>query len=160
MRRKLRIFGADALLDMARRVRAGQGAADITAAYDTSATMLYRVLDAAGIPRPPVVSLARAATILAMRDQRASLAEIAAACGCTRDTVNNHLRRVGPRLLKPLPGQRKALMAARDVLMHGQHAALRRCLCCSRTFNSQHVGNRRCFDCLRNAHTVDSPYGA
>lgn len=161
MSRKPRRFSADDLLDIAERVRAGQGAADITAAHRTSTKSLYQLLHAAGIPRPPVVSVAQAETMRTMRGQRATLAEIAAALGCSADTVNNQLRRMGIKLPKAVPGEARAYtpMAPQQSLTR-RGAVQRRCLCCSKMFGSQHVGNRRCFDCLRNAKTLDSPYVA
>jgi DNA-binding CsgD family transcriptional regulator len=159
MSRKPRRFSVDEMLDIAERVRAGQGAADITAAHRTSTKSLYQLLHAAGILRPPVVSVAQAETMRTMRQQRATLAEIAAALECSADAVNNQLRRMGVRLPKAMPGEARAYMPLAPQQAPARRGTVqRRCLCCSKTFGSQHVGNRRCFDCLRNAQTLDSPY--
>lgn len=156
MSRRSRAFDTDALLDLAERVGAGQAVTDITTAYGTTAVKLYQVLDAAGIPRPPIIDAQRAATMRLMRSRYASHEEIAAVVGRSPATVQQYLKSEGIRLPKATVDKTGAKVARKN---SRKRAALlrRRCLYCSKMFPSEHVGHRRCGDCVRIVHTYDSP---
>lgn len=155
---KSRAFDADALLDMCERVRAGESATDIARAYGTSVKTLYQVLDAAGVARPSMIGAARAATIRRMRQNNATLEEIAQVVGRSLWTVRNYCKREGITLPA---GTERAILDHYAVLeeYRPQNVAKERtCQACRTPFRSQWAGNRRCGNCLRNAANADGPY--